>query len=91
MIARVVPFDGKIAVLSARWVDGDGLILPERVEEVGGVVGGKELDTKVVYSEGECGRQGCVIPKNGGLRHKIVAVGLEVADKGLLGDDSGFL
>ena len=66
MIARVVPFDGKISVLATRWVDGDGVILPERVEEVGGVVGGKELDTKVVYSEGEGGVQGCMGPNTGG-------------------------
>ena len=28
VIARVVPFDGKSAVLAARWVNGDGLIIP---------------------------------------------------------------
>ena len=46
VISRVVPFDGEPALLAARWFDGDGIILPERVKEVGGVVGGKELDTK---------------------------------------------
>ena len=40
VIARVVPFDGKPTVLAARGADGDGLIRPERVEELGGVVGG---------------------------------------------------
>ena len=54
-IAGVVPFDGQAVVLAAIWVDSDGVILSERIEEVGGVVCGKELDTKVVYIEGEYG------------------------------------
>ena len=58
IIARVVPFDGKPAVFDTRWVNGDGLILPERVEEVGRIVGGKELDTEVIYRKGEGGSQG---------------------------------
>ena len=37
----VVPMDSKFAVLAARLIDGDGVILPECIEEVGGVVGGK--------------------------------------------------
>ena len=52
IIARVFPFDGNPTVLAARGVDSDGVIFPERVEEVGGVVGGKELDSKVIYSKG---------------------------------------
>ena len=55
-----------------------------------GVVCGKELDTKVVHSEGEGGGQGCVCSKSGGVRHRGVAMGLEVADEALVGDDSGF-
>ena len=35
IIARVVPFYGKPAVFDTRWANGDGLILPERVKEVG--------------------------------------------------------
>ena len=50
VIFGVVSFDGQAAVLSARWVDGDGVIFSERVDEVGGVVCGKELDTEIVYS-----------------------------------------
>ena len=45
VIDRVIPFDGKPAVLSAMWVESDGIILPERVKEVGGVIVGEELDT----------------------------------------------
>ena len=41
IIARVISFYVKPAVLSDRWVDSDGVILSEGVEEVGGVVGGK--------------------------------------------------
>ena len=48
---------------------------------MGCVVCGKELDAKVVYSKGEGGGQGCVCPKAGGVRHRGVAVGLEVADE----------
>ena len=67
------------------------MILPECVEEVGGGGGGKELDTKLVYSEIEVGGQGYMGPKTGGVRHRSVALGLEVADEGLVGDDAGFL
>ena len=91
VIARLVPFDGKPAVLAVRWVDGDGVILPERDEEVSGVGGGEELDSEVIYIKGEGGRQGCVGPKTGGVRHRSVAMGLDIADKGLVGNDSGFL
>ena len=55
VITGVVPFYGPAVVLAARWVHGDGLIFSERVEELGGVVCGKELDTEVVYREGEGG------------------------------------
>ena len=91
VISRIVPFDGKPAVLASRWVDSEGVILPECVKEVGGVVDGKELDTKVIYNEGEGGRQSCVGPKTGGVHHRSVAVGLEVTEKALVGDDFGFL
>ena len=63
VIARVVPFDGKLTVFDARWFGGDVVILPECIKEVGGVVGGKELDSEVIYSKGEGGSQGCVGPK----------------------------
>ena len=46
------------------------MIIPERIEEAGGVVGGKKLDSKVVYSEGEGGGQGCGGPKRGGVAGK---------------------
>ena len=36
VVFRVVPIDSKSAVLSTRCVDGDGLILPECIEEAGG-------------------------------------------------------
>ena len=76
IIDRVVPFNGKPAVLAARSVDGDGVILQERAKEVGGVIGGEELVSKVIYSKNEGGRQGCVCPKTRGVRHRSVAVGL---------------
>ena len=41
VIVRVFPIGGKSAVLAARRVDGDGVILPECVKELDGVVGGK--------------------------------------------------
>ena len=76
VITRVVSFDGQTAVLSPRWVDGDGVIIPERIEEAGGVVSGKELGTEVVYGKGEGGGKGCVGPKTGSVRHRSVAVEL---------------
>ena len=90
VIARVVLFYGKPVVLAARWVDGDEVILPERVKEMGGVVGDEELDTKVIYGKGEGGRQGCMGSKTGGVRHRSVAMGLEVAEKELVGNNAGF-
>ena len=63
----------------------------ERVEEVGGVVYGEELDTKVAYSKDEGDGWGCVGPKTGCVRHRSVAVGLEVADEALICDDDGLL
>ena len=35
----VLPINGQSAVLDSRWVDVDGVIISERIEEVGGVVG----------------------------------------------------
>ena len=81
VIAKVVPFYDKPALRAVRWVDNDGVIILERVEEVSGFVGGKEIDTKVIYNEGESGRQGCVGPKTGCVRQKSVAMELEVAEK----------
>ena len=52
IVVRVVPIDGKSAVLATRWVDGDGLIIPECIEEVGVIIGGEEFDSKVIYREG---------------------------------------
>ena len=57
---------------------------------MGGVGCGEELDTEVVDSEGEGGVQGCVCPKDRGVRHRSVAVGLEVADEALVGNDADF-
>ena len=37
----VVPIDGQSAVLAARWVDGDGVMLSECIDEVGGIFGGE--------------------------------------------------
>ena len=37
----VVTVDGQSTLLSAIWVNGDGVMLSERIEEVGGVVGGE--------------------------------------------------
>ena len=58
---------------------------------MGGVVGGKEFDSEVIDSEGEGGRQGGVVPMTRGVCHRSVAMGLEVADKAFVGDDTGFL
>ena len=37
----VVSIDGQSAVLAARWVDGDGVMILECIDDVGGVVGGE--------------------------------------------------
>ena len=76
VIAGLVPVDCQTAVISARGVDGDQIFFSERVEEVGGVGCGEELDTEVVNSKGEGGGQGCVCPKVGGVCHRGVYVGL---------------
>ena len=46
VIARVILFDGKPAVLAARWVDSDVVIIPEGLDKVSGIVYGKELILK---------------------------------------------
>ena len=51
----VVPIYGHYAVLSTRPIDGDGVILLECINDVGGVVGGREFNAKVVYSKSEDG------------------------------------
>ena len=63
----------------------------ERIKEVSGVVGGEELDAKVVYSEGEGGGKGRMGPKAGGIFHRGIPVGLEVAYKAFVGDGAGLL
>ena len=37
----VVPIDGQSVVLAARQVNGDGVMFSERINDMGGVVGGK--------------------------------------------------
>ena len=87
----VFPIDGHSAVIAARWVDGDGLMLSDRIKDVGGIVGGEELDTKVFYSEGEGGGKGRMVPKSRSIFHRGVPMGLEVAYMVFVGDDAGFL
>ena len=87
----MIPIDGQSIVLAAIWVDGYGVMLLERIEEVSRVGGGKELDAKVIYSEGGGGRQDCVGPKTRGVCHRSLSVRLEVAHKAFVGDDAGFL
>ena len=87
----VVPIDGQSAVLAAAWVDGDGVILSERINEVGGVVSGKEFDVKVVYSKGEGGGKGRMCPKDSSIFHRGVSMGLEVFYKAFVGNDEGLL
>ena len=41
IVFSVFRIDGKSAVLAARWVNGDGVIISECIGEVGGVVCGK--------------------------------------------------
>ena len=58
---------------------------------MGGVVSGKEFDSKVIYIEGEGGRWGGVGPKTRGVFHRSVSMGLEVAYKAFVGNDAGLL
>ena len=52
VIVRVIPIDGKSVVLAAIRVNGDGAILPDFVEELVGVVGGEEFDSRVIDRKG---------------------------------------
>ena len=58
---------------------------------MGGFVGGKEIDAKAVYSEGEGGGMGRMGPKFGGIFQRGVPMGLEVSYKLFVGDYAGFL
>ena len=91
VIALVIPFYGKPAVLAAIWVNSYGAILLEGVKEVGGIVGGKYFDAKVIESKGEGGRKVVVGPKTRGACHRSIAVGMEFAEKAFVGNDSGFI
>ena len=51
-------------------------MISESIEEVGGVVSGKELDSKVVYSNGEGGGKGRMGPKARIIFHRVVSRGL---------------
>ena len=75
----VVPIDSQSAVLSARCVDGDGVIFLEGIDEVSGVGGDEEFDAKVVYSKGEGGGKGRMSPKARIIFHRGVTMELEVA------------
>ena len=66
-------------------------MLSERIKEVGGVIGGEELDAKVVYSKDEGDGKGRMGPKARGIFHRGVSMGMEVADKVVICDDAGFL
>ena len=87
----VVPINGQSAVLAARWVDGDGVMLSERIKEVGSVVSREELDAKVIYREGGGGGKCRMCPKARSIFHRGVSMGLEVAHKAFVGDDADLL
>ena len=63
----VVPIDGQSRVLAARWFVGDVVMLLELIKEVGGVIEGKEIDSKVVYSKGGVGGKCRMGPKARGI------------------------
>ena len=71
----VVPIDGQYAVLAARWVDGDGVMILECIYEVSVVVGGEEIYSKVVYSKSEGGGKGRMCPKARIISHRGVSMG----------------
>ena len=66
----VVPIDGNSAVLSARWVDCDIVMLLNCIEDGGGVVGGKYFDARFVYSKDEGGGKGGMGPKAWSIFHR---------------------
>ena len=77
----VVPINGQSAVLASIWVDGDGVMCSECINEVGGLVGGEEIDAKVIYSKGEGGGKVKMCPKARIIFHRVVSMGLEVSYK----------
>ena len=91
VISQVIPFDGKLTVLASRWFNSDVVIILEGFEEVGDVVGGKQIDSDVIENKGEGGRQGGLGPKTRGVCHRSVSMGLEVADKAFVVNYAGFL
>ena len=88
VVLWVVPIDGQSSVLAARWVDGDVLMLLECIEEVVGIVSGKEFYAQVVYSKGEGSGKGIIGPKASIIFHRGVSMELEVAYKAFLGRDA---
>ena len=88
IVLWLVPINGQSAVLTARWVNGDEVMLSERIEEVGGGVGGKERDARVVYNKGEGGGKVRMVPKARGIFHRVLSMGLEVSYMAFVGNDS---
>ena len=74
VVLWVVPIYGQSEVLATKWVDSDGLMLLECINEVGGVGGGKEFDAKVVYIKGEGGGKGGMCPKSRSIFHRGVSI-----------------
>jgi hypothetical protein len=86
----VVPVEGQTAIECAGPVDGQGIIFLEGVYQVIGVGFGEIFNSKVVDAEDEGGSFCLVAPESWGERHRGVAVGCEVLDEEVEGDDAGF-
>ena len=66
----IVPIDGQSVVSAAKQVNGYGVMLLEHIDQVGGVIGREELDSKVVYSNSEGGGKGIIFPKSRSIFHR---------------------
>ena len=86
----IVPVKIQSAIFRARPINGDVVIVFERVNEMLGIGFGEIFDSKVVNAKCECGGSRGMFPKARGKFDGFVAKRCEVLDKVSKGDETCF-
>ena len=86
----IVPVKIEAAIFRACPINGDVVIVFERVNEMLGIGFGEIFDAKVVNAKGECGGSRGMFPKARGEFDGFVAKRFEVLDKVIESDETCF-
>ena len=62
MTPLIIPIQVEAAVEGTRPIDGDGVVVLDRLDEVESVGLGKRLDPKIIHTQGEGGGPGAMFP-----------------------------